>query len=82
MVNGTRIAIILPIEEGDICVNDLGLDGPCVLSLNDEYHFVSPELWGRLKSTKFNCLVLSEGLLDFPESTGKTLTKKEADSRP
>jgi hypothetical protein len=46
-------------------INDLELDGPRLLAMNDEYYFVSPELHERFKHTQFDYLVFSEGLTGF-----------------
>jgi len=46
-------------------INDLDLDGLRLLTMNDEYYFVSPELRERLKHAQFDYLVFSEGLTGF-----------------
>lgn len=46
-------------------INDLDLDGPRLLTMNDEYYFVSPDLRERLKHAQFDYLVFGEGLTGF-----------------
>jgi hypothetical protein len=44
---------------------DLDLTGPRLLTMNDEYYFVSPELRDLLQQTPFTYLTFSEGLTGF-----------------
>lgn len=44
---------------------DLDLTGPRLLTMNDEYYFVSPELRDLLQHAPFDYLVFSEGLTGF-----------------
>ena len=46
-------------------INDLDLNGPRLLTMNDGYYFVSPELRERLKHAQFDYLVFREGLSGF-----------------
>jgi len=44
---------------------DLDLTGPRLLTMNDEYHFASPDLRDRLQQASFGYLTFSEGLTGF-----------------
>jgi hypothetical protein len=46
-------------------INDLDLSGQRLLTMNDEYYFVSPELKKRLEHSPFDYLRFSEGLEGF-----------------
>ncbi len=46
-------------------ISDLALDGPRLLTMNDEYYFVSPELKELLEQGSFEYLQFSEGLNGF-----------------
>jgi len=46
-------------------LQDLQLDGPRLLTMNDEYYFASPELKERLEASAFKYLCFSEGLEGF-----------------
>ena len=49
-------------------VQDLALDGHRILTLNDEYYFVSPSLKQALEIAGFEYLVFTEGLSGFAAS--------------
>jgi hypothetical protein len=49
-------------------VKDLALDGHRILTLNDEYYFVSPSLKQVLESAGFDYLEFTEGLTGFAAS--------------
>lgn len=51
---------------------DLDLAGPRLLTMNDEYYFVSRELCERLQRGPFAYLTFSEGLTGFAHSTAAT----------
>jgi hypothetical protein len=46
-------------------INDLDLEGLRLLTMNDDYYFVSPTLRARLAFTGFDYLTFSEGLNGF-----------------
>ncbi|WP_442782802.1 hypothetical protein [Collimonas fungivorans] len=46
-------------------IEDLGLTGPRILTMNDEYYFVSAELKAMLERSEFHYLRYSEGLSRF-----------------
>ena len=46
-------------------INDLDLEGPRLLTMNDEYYFVSPELKTLLQSASFEYFRFSRGLEGF-----------------
>lgn len=43
----------------------ISLEGPRLLTMNDEYYFASPELKSRLEASQFTYLSFSEGLSEF-----------------
>ena len=51
-------------------INDLNLDGPRLLTMDDTSLFVSPDLKELLEASGFECLRFSEGLSRF--ATGAT----------
>ncbi|MFZ6725512.1 hypothetical protein ACO0K2_08470 [Undibacterium sp. MH2W] len=46
-------------------IKDLDLNGPKILTMNDEYYFISAELKAMLKRSEFHYLSFSEGLNGF-----------------
>jgi hypothetical protein len=58
-----RIRVGQYFTSDQIC--DLDLVGPRILTMNDEYYFVSPELRERLQQAQFGYLTFSEGLTGF-----------------
>ena len=46
-------------------ISDLNLSGLRILTLNDEYYFVSPDLKDALEARSFGYLSFSEGLSEF-----------------
>ncbi|MES2937230.1 MAG: hypothetical protein V4864_06090 [Pseudomonadota bacterium] len=46
-------------------LHDLSLEGPRLLTMNDEYYFASPELKALLEASPFKYLEFSEGLSWF-----------------
>ena len=46
-------------------IHDLDFTGPRLLTMNDEYYFVSPDLRDRLQQAAFGYLTFSKGLTGF-----------------
>jgi hypothetical protein len=59
----TRVIVQQFFRAADI--RDLALDGYRLLTMGDEYYFVSPALKGELEAAGFDCLQFSEGLSSF-----------------
>ncbi len=62
----TRIRVHQFFRSGEL--SDLSLDGVRLLTLNDQYYFVSPELKAALEVSPFRYLSFSEGLSAFAGS--------------
>lgn len=68
-LSGTELRTHVRIRVGQYFTSDqlydLDLTGPCLLTMNDEYYFASPDLRDRLQQAAFSYLSFSEGLTRF-----------------